>query len=419
MRTCGLPPAADALSIDQLMLRLHENDQGLQSRNVLENYKERVKGRPQWHTPSQQQPASESNNKSNTNSPHINILSLGQRPKMSLTIRKVLIPTHGDPSVVTLTTSTLPDPSSSEVQLKTLYSSMGGSDILMRQGIYPLQQKAPLTPGYTLIGRVYKNGSRAKKFNEGTLVACLCVYNGQATYSNQPEKHLVRVPEGVDLQQAVALVLDWSTAYGLAYRGAEITPGKRVFIHGLSGSVGYALLTFCKKQGASVYGTAAAHNHAAVREAGATPFVYTDKEWMGVMKAMGGAHVVYDALGFASWDESWSILSSDEGHLVGYGGNLNSLNGDKPRGNKLQIAKLLAKGMVPFCPYRTSFFYIDRDQKTYKPNLEALFEMLAKGEIKVPVRKVWRLEEVPEAHRVWAKGPGVGVVVVKVAEDGM
>lgn len=139
---------------------------------------------------------------------------------MALPIRKVLIPTHGDPSVVTLTTTTLPPPSSSEVQLKILYSSMGGSDILMRQGIYPLQQKAPLTPGYTLIGRVHKNGARSKKFTEGTLVACLCVYNGQSTFSNQPEKYLVKVPEGVDLQQAVALVLDWSTAYGLAYRGA-------------------------------------------------------------------------------------------------------------------------------------------------------------------------------------------------------
>jgi NADPH:quinone reductase-like Zn-dependent oxidoreductase len=169
-------------------------------------------------------------------------------------------------------------------------------------------------------------------------------------------------------------------------------------------------------QGAEIYGTASAANHAAVREAGATPFVYSDKNWMTAMKDLGGADVVYDALGFESWDESWAILAKG-GHLVGYGGCYDMLNGGKPRSQTVQVAKLLTKGMVPFCPYKTSFYYIDRDQKTFRPELETLFKMLASGAIKVPIRKMWTLEEVPEAHRVWAKGPGVGAVIIKVAED--
>jgi NADPH:quinone reductase-like Zn-dependent oxidoreductase len=72
---------------------------------------------------------------------------------------------------------------------------------------------------------------------------------------------------------------------------------------------------------------------------------------------------------------------------------------------------------VPFCPYKTSFYYIDRDQKTFKPELRKLFEMLGSGAIRVPISKIWTLEEVPEAHRVWAKGPGIGAVIIKVAED--
>ena len=337
---------------------------------------------------------------------------------MSTHIRKVLISSHGDPSVVSVVTAPIDPPARGEVQVKVLYSGMGGADILMRQGIYPMQKKAPLTPGYVFIGRVHRTGEQSKQYSIGDLVGCLSVYDGQAELCNQPEKYLIPVPEGLDLQQAAALILDWSTSYGLAYRAAKITPGKRVFIHGLSGSVGFGLLTFCKMQGAHVYGTASAANHDFVRAAGATPFVYTDKKWMDAMKALGGAHVVYDPLGFESWDESYSILSAAEkGHLVGYGGNLNSLNGGTPRSNNYQIVKLLAKGMVPFCPFHTSFFYVDRDQRTYRPEVELLLQMLAKGDIKVPIRKVWSLEEVPEAHRVWAKGPGVGAVVVKVSED--
>jgi NADPH:quinone reductase-like Zn-dependent oxidoreductase len=336
---------------------------------------------------------------------------------MSTTIRKVLIASHGDPSTVSVVTDTIPAPAANEVQIKVLYAGMGGADIAMRLGVYPMQRRAPLTPGYSLIGCVHKNGANASKFQIGDLVACLTVYDAQAELCNQPEKYLVSVPEGLDLQQAVALVLDWNTAYGLAYRAAKINPGNRVFIHGLSGSVGYALLVFCKMQGAEIYGTASAANHAAVREAGATPFVYSDKNWIKTMKDLGGAHVVYDALGFESWDESWVILSKKGGHLVGFGGNAPMLNGGKPRSQPVQIAKLLAKGLVPFCPYKTSFYYIDRDQRTFVPELTRLLELLKKGEIKVPIRKVWTLEEVPEAHRQWAKGPGVGAVVVKVAQD--
>lgn len=137
---------------------------------------------------------------------------------------------------------------------------------------------------------------------------------------------------------------------------------------------------------------------------------------MDEMKALGGADVVYDALGFESWDDSWDILARG-GHLVGFGGNYNMLNGGAPRSQPVQIAKLLARGLVPFCPHKTSFYYIDRDQKTFEPELTILFKMLKSGAITVPIRKLWMLEEVPEAHRQWAKGPGYGAVVVKVADD--
>jgi NADPH:quinone reductase-like Zn-dependent oxidoreductase len=295
---------------------------------------------------------------------------------------------------------------------------MGGADIAMRQGYYPMQRKAPLTPGYSLIGRVHANGSSASKYAVGDLVACLTMYDAEAQLCNQPEKHLIPVPKGLDLQQAVSLVLDWNTGYGLAYRGAKIAAGQRVFIHGLSGSVGFAVLTFCKKQGAEVYGTASLVNHAALKKAGATPFVYTNKTWMAAMNELGGAHVVYDALGFESWDESYEILNPTGGHLVGFGGNYNMLNGGEIRSQPVAVVKLLAKGMLPFCPKKTSFYYIDRDQKTYRPELETLFGLLKRGEIEVPIRRVWGLEEVPQAHREWNKGAGVGSVVVKVAEDG-
>lgn len=337
---------------------------------------------------------------------------------MSTTIRKAVFSAAGGPEVVSIITAEIASPAANEVQVKVLYAGMGGADILMRVGHYPQQKDAAgLTPGYALIGRVHKNGPGNSKFETGDLVACLTKYDADAELCNCQEQYLNPVPEGVDLRQAVAMITDWTTAYGMALRTAKVGKGTRVFIHGLSGSVGFGLLTLCKMQGAEVYGTASEKNHAAVREAGATPFTYTNKHWMNAMIGMGGAHVVFDPLGFESWDESWKILAPDSGHLIGYGGNIDVLNGKKPRSQMPQIAKLLAKGLVPFCPKKTSFFYIDKDQKTFAPELMILFGMLANGEVTVPIRKEWALEDYPEAHQKWQQGAGVGAVVVKVAQD--
>jgi NADPH:quinone reductase-like Zn-dependent oxidoreductase len=333
------------------------------------------------------------------------------------TIRKSYIDSFGDASRVSVITSELPSPAANEVQLKVLYSGFGGSDIAMRLGGYPNQNPAPLTTGYSCIGHITQNGTKNPKFPIGTLVGCLCIYEGQSTYINLPEKYLVPIPSGVDLQQAVALILDWTTAYGMVYRSGKVAKDQRVFIHGLSGSVGYALLTLCKRQGAEVYGTASEYNHAAVRAAGANPFVYTNKDWMMAMNSIGGAHVVFDPLGFESYDESWKILARGGGKLIGYGGNYNVLNGGKTRSQWPQIAKLLSKNLNVFCPNSTAFFYVDRDHSTFEPDLKTLLEMLRKGEIQVPIRKLWTLDQVPEAHRMFNKGPGIGAVVIKVNYD--
>ncbi|KAF1362963.1 GroES-like protein [Lizonia empirigonia] len=333
------------------------------------------------------------------------------------TIRKSLVESFGDASHVSVITTKIGPPAAKEVQLKVLYSGFGGSDIAMRLGGYLNQKAAPLTTGYSCIGLVALNGPSSSKFPLGSLVGCLSVYEGQSERVNLPEKYLIPIPEGIDLQQAVALILDWTTAYGMVYRSGHVKRGQRVFIHGLSGSVGFALLTLCKMEGAEVYGTASEYNHAAVRAAGAHPFVYTNKDWMMAMNAIGGAHVVFDPLGFQSYDESWDILAREGGKLIGYGGNYNVLNGVKMKSQYVQIAKLLSKNLNVFRPNRTSFFYIDRDQSTYEPELKTLLEMLRKGEITVPIRKLWTLEEVPEAHRMFNKGPGVGAVVIKVSND--
>lgn len=134
------------------------------------------------------------------------------------------------------------------------------------------------------------------------------------------------------------------------------------------------------------------------------------------MNQLGGADAVFDALGFESWDESYSILRPDGGILLGYGGNLNSLNGQAPRSIIYPMLKLLARNYLKFWSgKRTNFYYISRDRSTFVPDLNVLFDLLRQGKISVPIKAVYALEDIQEAHRSWGKAAGIGSLQINVA----
>ncbi|KAI5917357.1 zinc-binding dehydrogenase [Camillea tinctor] len=345
-------------------------------------------------------------------------------------IRKVVISEFGDASKVHVEESTIPAPSEGEVQVAPLYAGFSGADVNMRQGVYPMQRKAPLTPGYCLVGLVVQTTSGF--FQPGDLVASLTVYDAEATLVNLPAKHAVRVPAGISPRHATALVLDWATAYAMVFQTADVQSKQRVFVHGLSGAVGSALSTLCRLRGASVYGTASPKNHKAVLAAGAAGvFDYGNKEWIGAMQVLGGAHAVFDPLGFRSWDESYEILpvGDEPGILVGYGSNLQSLPGSSssPGGNSNTkpsgfstvgpMVKLLLRNTNLFTKRRTSFYYITRDDSTFQPNLRSLFALVQEGKIDVNIKSIWQMEDIQEAHRGWGKGAGIGSHLIQIASD--
>jgi synaptic vesicle membrane protein VAT-1 len=97
------------------------------------------------------------------------------------TIRKVLVPRFGDESVLQVIEANIGGPQPGEVQVQVLHSVVAGSDVNMRRGTYPFQKKAPLTPGYSMVGKVLENGAGCMKFAPGTIVACLTRYGAQAS----------------------------------------------------------------------------------------------------------------------------------------------------------------------------------------------------------------------------------------------
>jgi NADPH:quinone reductase-like Zn-dependent oxidoreductase len=328
-------------------------------------------------------------------------------------IKKVVITEFGDESKLAIVEADIPDPASGEVQLAVEYSIVSGSDVNMRRGTYPLQRKAPLTPGYSVLGKVRLNGKGCSQFKAGERVACLSKYDGQAELINLPERFLVRVPEGVDLKAAVALVLDWVTAYQMLHHVARVKPGQTIFVHGLSGGVGGALLSLGKIQGANVLGTASTRKHEELRRLGALPFDYANKNWIGAVQKLGGADAVFDALGFESFEESYSILHKG-GILVGYGMNLPALMKTPRHAALPAMLKLFSKNLLFWSGKRTTFFGLTRTSKNFIPDLERLFDWLKSGKISPPIKATFKLEDVQMAHREYASSGGTGSIILEV-----
>ena len=330
-------------------------------------------------------------------------------------IKKVVITEFGDESKLAIVEADVPDPSAGEVQLAVDYSVVCGSDINMRNGTYPLQRKPPLTPGYSVIGKVRLNGKGCSKFKIGDQVACLSKYDGQAELINLPEKFLVPVPEGVDPKAAVSLVLDWVTAYQMLHRVAKVKSGQKIFVHGLSGAVGGALLSLGRLQGAQVFGTASLSRHEELRKLGAVPYDYSTKSWITVMQELGGVDAVFDPLGYKSFDESYLVLRRG-GILVGYGMNLPALT-KTPRSPALPaMLKLFSRNLLFWSGKRTTFYGITRKSKNFTPDLGRLFSWLQAGRISVPIRATFNLEEIQKAHREHARSARMGSIVIAVRQ---
>jgi len=330
-------------------------------------------------------------------------------------MKKVVITEFGDESKLAIVEADLPEPAAGEVQLSVEYSIVSGSDVNMRRGSYPFQKKAPLTPGYSVVGKVRVNGKGCSKFKVGDRVACLSKYEGQAELINLPERFLVRVPEGVDLKAAVALVLDWVTAYQMLHHAAHIKSGQKIFVHGLSGAVGGALLSLGRIQGAQVFGTASPSKHDELRKLGAVPFDYSNRDWIAAMQQLGGVDAVFDPLGYESFDESYSVLKRG-GILVAYGMNLPALK-KTPRPSVFPaILKMLSKNLLFWSGKRTTFFSVRRASKNFAPDLELLLSWLKSGKISVPIKATFRLDEIQKAHREYASSARMGSIVIEISQ---
>src|SRR5665213_3078499 len=183
----------------------------------------------------------------------------------------VMLTGRGGPEMLREVELPLAEPGPGEVRIAVRATGAGATDILMRRGFYPYAPRKPFVPGYEVVGMVEALGPGVTTPALGERVAALVIHGGYAEKLIRPADQFVPIPDGVDDATAVALIINYVTAWQAVRRIAKVKPGDSVLVTGATGGVGTAMLEVLRLEKTRTFAAASQPRHDAVRALGATP----------------------------------------------------------------------------------------------------------------------------------------------------
>jgi putative PIG3 family NAD(P)H quinone oxidoreductase len=162
----------------------------------------------------------------------------------------------GGPEVVELAEVEQPAPSRGEVLVRVRAAAMNRAALLQRRGLYPPPPGfREDVPGLELAGEVAALGAGVTGWKPGDRVMAIASGEAQAEYAVVHERMLLRVPDGMSLEDAGAIPEAGMTAHDAMFTIGGLRPGAAVLIHAVGGGVATAALQIARAAGALAIGT--------------------------------------------------------------------------------------------------------------------------------------------------------------------
>lgn len=290
----------------------------------------------------------------------------------------------GGPEKLVYGEKAVPQPGKGQALVKLVASGVNYIDVYHRTGLYP--QPLPFTPGMEGAGVVEALGEGVTDLKVGDRVAYAMAIGSYAEYAVVPSWQLVPVPEGLDLKQAAAVMLQGMTAHYLAHSTFKLEPGHTCVIHACGGGVGLLLTQIAKMRGAFVIGTTSAApgtpKHELALKAGVD--IISNYEEFN----MKGAHVVYDSVGKTTFEASLNALRA-RGMMVSYG----NASGPAPEISPLLLSQ---KGSLFLTRPTLAHYAATREELLWRSG--DLFEWLKSGQLWLHIEKAYPMSDAAAAH---------------------
>lgn len=297
-------------------------------------------------------------------------------------MKAIQIEEFGGPEVLRHVELDDPVAGDGEVVVEVARSGINFADTHATRNDYLAEQQLPLIPGGEVSGQT----------SDGRRVAALLGGGGYAEKVAVPEAMLIPVPDGVDDDQAAALLLQGITAMALVRRCARIEPGETLLVEAAAGGTGSLAVQLGKQAGAKVIGLASSEEKRALVEGlGADATVDSRAEDLeeAILAANGGQRVdaVLHMSGGDAFDAELSALAP-LGRMVVFG-----IASREQR--EVSTAALLrgSKAVIGFW-----LVHLLMRPAEAGPMIAELFGAAAAGELEVNVGEVYPLSEAARAH---------------------
>jgi NADPH2:quinone reductase len=325
-------------------------------------------------------------------------------------VRVIDVPQPGGPDALVVAQRPTPTPQASEVLIKVAAAGINRADVLQRKGGYPPPPGAPTYPGLEVAGVVAAAGSAVREFKVGDKVCALLQGGGYAEYCTADEGQVLPVPGSLSMIEAASLPEAYFTVWSNVFGFGRLQPGETLLVHGGSSGIGVAAIQLAKALGHTVFTTAGSDEKCRFCEQlGARRAInYKTEDFAAVIgEATGkqGVNVVLDMVGGSYLSKNLSCLAV-EGRLV----MIATQGGTK---GELDLLRIMQRRLVV-----TGSTLRSRDV-TFKRSikerlLNVVWPLLARGDIKPIVDRVYPLERASEAHAYMESSAHRGKIVLSV-----
>ncbi|MEO0688663.1 MAG: zinc-binding dehydrogenase [Pseudomonadota bacterium] len=334
-------------------------------------------------------------------------------------MRAAITKAHGDRDQIEIVDDWAdPVAEADEVVIEIAACAVNFHDIFTRRGMPGIKIDLPIVVGSDIAGTISELGSGVTDWKVGDRVLVDPVFRakgvgmigetvdgGRASHIAVHTSQLVRVPDGVTLEQAAALPLGYGTAYRMMITQGQVKAGDKVLILGASGGVGIACVQLAKMMGAEVAACA------------------SSDEKLERLKGVGADH----GINYVSSSMLAQVKEIYGKPRVGGGGGVdiavNFTGGDTIKETQRCVT---AGGKIVTCG-ATAGYDVALDMRflwTFEhhmigsngwaiSDLEALLALIDEGNLDPVIDKIFPLEETAEAERMLEDREVVGKILIK------
>ena len=315
----------------------------------------------------------------------------------------IRIYSYGGPEVIQWEEVPTPIPGPGQALIRVEAASVNFLDIQKRRGELVGQAfyrrgagnepDLPATLGSQGVGIVEAVGPDVHNVHAGDRVAF--VGDSYATHALAPATWLIRVPEGVGLEQAAAGMNQGFLAYAFTHFAYPVKAGDLCLIHAAAGGIGLLLCQMAKMRGGRVIGvTSSVEKVEFVKASGADEVIIsTQSDVAKEAKRISGGrgvNVVFDGVGKDTFEASLDSLAPG-GYLVIYGQS----SGYVP---PFDLMKLQEKGSVFLTRTNGSPY-----SKEYPRYLEQFVDWVRQGKLSIRIDRTYPLANAAQAHAAFER----------------